>query len=246
MISATLLRRSRHALLAAIRRRPALFFPLMRWRLPHYPVVLRDSELVVEGFWRCGNTFAVRAIQSAQPRHVRMAYHTHAAASVLRSVAWKTPTLVLIRRPDDAAASLVLKHAERTLRQVLREYASFYEAIEPFSDRFVTATFDQVTHDLGAVIRRVNEHFDRNFEVFRHTPSSAALVLDEIAQQDARLTDGDRLGYCTPRPEKQAAKQDVLNELHSGRYARLLYRANACWRRYQILAANSPSFPAAA
>ena len=57
-------------------------------------VVGPDTELVIEGFPRTANTFAVFAFQTAQARPVRVAHHLHAPIQVT----------VAARRPPPAAA----------------------------------------------------------------------------------------------------------------------------------------------
>jgi hypothetical protein len=54
---------------------PPVYMGVGRWRHRGQGgyVVTRDTELVMEGFGRSGNTFAWLAFRSAQPRPVRLA-----------------------------------------------------------------------------------------------------------------------------------------------------------------------------
>ena len=84
---------------------PAIYMPIARLRhrgSAEY-CVSRDTEIVIEGFGRAGNTFAWLAFASAQQRPVRVAHHTHAAAQVIAAVRLNIPALVVVRSPADAA-----------------------------------------------------------------------------------------------------------------------------------------------
>ena len=49
------------------------------------------TQMVIEGFPRSGNTFAVFAFRHAQRRDIRVAHHLHAPAQVIRAVGGECP-----------------------------------------------------------------------------------------------------------------------------------------------------------
>ena len=69
----------------------------------------RDTQLLIDGYFRSGNTFALRAFSVAQPAPVKIACHTHAAATIKLAVKRNIPALILLRAPADTAVSAVLK-----------------------------------------------------------------------------------------------------------------------------------------
>src|SRR5919112_6338070 len=87
-------------------RHPFLFYNFYRLK-PTYRDLLvdRKTQIVIEGFPRSGNTFAVVAFQQAQRESVRVAHHLHMPAQVIRAAKWGIPTLLLARKPTDAALS---------------------------------------------------------------------------------------------------------------------------------------------
>ena len=162
--------RAWNQLLSSIRLHPAVFFPLIRFRMlfpgsPQWRLVAADTELVIEGYWRSGNTFAAWAFETAQERPVRLASHTHAAATVRRGVRLGRPVLVLARPPLEAVSGRLFLAPRLAPEHALREYIRFYRAIEPFADRYVRAPFEEVIEDFGAVIERVNARFGTNFRL---------------------------------------------------------------------------------
>ncbi|WP_171470432.1 hypothetical protein [Frigoriglobus tundricola] len=137
-----------------------------------------DTELVIEGYWRSGNTYAARAFETAQDRPVRIAFHTHAAATVRKGVRLNRPVLVLARHPLDAASGRMFLAPRLSLEHALREYIRFYQAIEPLAAGYVRATFEQVTADYGAVIARVNDRFGTAFRL----PGRPGHALSDVPQ----------------------------------------------------------------
>jgi hypothetical protein len=178
--------RTWNAALAVVRLHPLLFFPLIRLRMhlgwPQLPLLTRHTELVIEGYWRSANTFSAHAFALAQERPVQLAYHTHAAATVIQAVRWQKPTLVLIRAPLEAITSRLLLHPHVTAAESLREYIWFYQALQAYQHDFVTATFEQITADFGHVIHRVNERFGTPFALFSHTPDRTRHIVEETSR----------------------------------------------------------------
>ncbi|MGZ4299736.1 MAG: hypothetical protein ACXVVK_22090 [Solirubrobacteraceae bacterium] len=211
---------------------PASYTVLGRWRHPrrHDYYVRRDTELVIEGFGRAGNTFAWLAFRSAQPRPVRLAHHTHAAAQVITAARWNIPTLVIVRPPDDSAlAHMVLRGV--SARSALVAWIRYHRRIMTVRHGFVAAAFDDVTHAYGAVLRGVNEAFATTFGVFEHTAENQARVFDEISERN-RLLRGEQmtrrraLWLARPTPERDLLKDRHRGELETGALAPLRARAD--------------------
>jgi hypothetical protein len=139
-------------------RSPAIALALSR-ALKHGVVVDDDTDLVIEGFARSGNSLAVAAIRDAQPTPIRIAHHVHAPAHVLEAVRRRTPTLVVIREPLVAAAALVESKPFLTLDAALRGWTRFYEPLVAARERVVFATWEQVHTDLAGVVERINARF---------------------------------------------------------------------------------------
>jgi hypothetical protein len=127
--------------------------------LKHGVVVDDDTDLVIEGFARSGNSLAVAAIRDAQPAPIRIAHHVHAPAHVLEAVRRHKPTLVVIREPAAAARALVESKPFLSLGAALRGWTRFYEPLVAVRERVVFATWEQVHSDLGGVVERINARF---------------------------------------------------------------------------------------
>jgi len=111
---------------ATISRYPWLYFPIQRLRPRRRDlVVARDTEIVIEGYPRSANTYAVCAFLFAQQHPVRIARHLHVPAQVIQAVRWGIPTLILIRKPQDAIASLLVREPMLFAKRAINDYICF-------------------------------------------------------------------------------------------------------------------------
>jgi hypothetical protein len=169
---------------ARLAEHPALYLPLARRKYPE-SVLGEETELVIDGFTRSAVTFATIAFQIAQPRPVRVAHTLHAAGHVLAATARGVPTMVAIREPRAAVLSAVVREPHVLLAHALIAYARFYETVTPRRDRLVVAPFDDITHDLGAVIARVNDRFGTSFARFEHSEENVRATYEVIEHRAA-------------------------------------------------------------
>jgi len=228
----TKFRRLKAELRSLLGRYPRIFLPLCRLRAKYRSrVVDKQTELVIEGYPRSANTFAVAAFMLAQERPVRIAHHLHVPAQVIQAVKWNIPTLVLIRKPEDAVLSRIIRKPFISIEFALRDYIRFYESIRELGDGYVLATFDEAIHDLGNVIRRVNYRFGCDFRVFEHTPSNVERVFRMVEQMDLRDTGKNTVCEETvarPSRDRERKKSQLKEKLLS--YAELLERATSLYR----------------
>ena len=211
---------------------PFLFFNFYRLR-PRYRNLLvdRTTQLVIEGFPRSGNTFAVVAFEQAQRESVRVAHHLHMPAQVIRAARWGIPTLLLARKPTDAALSWVIREPGVPIRQALKHYVSFYEKAAEYRDALVVGFFEEVTRDYGAVLERVNAKFGTGFSCFVHSEDNVRCVFDRIeelhrAKRGGRL---DEKQIAHPSAVKAGLKDALKKELEALEVRKLTARAEAVY-----------------
>jgi Glycosyl transferases group 1 len=168
---ATLARRARHRIRTRASEVPGLYLPFARRKYPgpSPEVISGETELVIDGYTRSASTFAVYALQLAQPAPVRLAHHLHAPAQLIAAARSGVPALAVIREPRGAVLSQLIREPGVVLRDAMVAYARFYERLLPYKDRLVVADFEEVTKDFGAVIRRVNIRFGTAFAEFEPT-----------------------------------------------------------------------------
>lgn len=139
-------------------------------RLRGHGVLVDDlTDVLIEGYPRSANSFAVAAFGHAQPGPVRIAHHTHAPAHVIEAVGRGVPAIVLVRDPADSVLEFVIVKPALTVAQALRGYVRFYAPLLAHRRGFVVGTFEEVTSDFGSVIGRLNSRFGTAFAEFEHT-----------------------------------------------------------------------------
>jgi hypothetical protein len=179
----------RHVVRSRIAEHPAVYLPFARWKYPgpSPEVIGPQTELVIDGYTRSATTFAVYAFQLAQERPVRLAHHLHAPAQLIAAAKAGVPAVVLIREPEGAVLSQLVREPNVALRHALVAYARFYSSLLPYRDAFVIGEFEQVTRDFGSVVRRINERFETSFGAFEPTEANRQECLDLVRQRPTRI-----------------------------------------------------------
>jgi glycosyltransferase involved in cell wall biosynthesis len=208
-------RRLRHTLRTRISEHPTLYLPFARRKYPgpSPEVISSETELVIDGYTRSATTFAVYAFQLVQPRPVRIAHHLHAPAQLIAAAKSGVPALVVIREPEGAILSQLVREPDVELRDALVAYARFYTRLLPWRASFVVGEFDEVTHDFGAVVRRLNERFGTSFTEFTHSERNLAEVFELIEKRPtlSKTLLGFESGVVT-LDELRAAGQDLARQ----------------------------------
>jgi hypothetical protein len=211
---------------------PGLYLPVARRIYRDVPdrVVGPDTQLVIEGSPRSGNTFVVAAFELAQRRPVRVVHHLHAAAQVLDAVRRGIPTLVLIRRPTDSAISHMLREPWISPRQALLAWIRFYGPLVAVRERILLVPFERATHDLGSVIRELNQRFHTAFDEFRHTDDNVARVF-EVIERGNRANFGllNEITVARPSRERDERKRELRRTLEHRNLASLRARAETIY-----------------
>lgn len=190
---------------------PWIALPAARM-LGHGVVVDPGTELLVEGFPRSGNSFAVAGIANAQQGKVRIAHHLHAPAHVLKACRLGVPVLVVIREPAEAVVELALTKRALTLSQALRGYRRFYAPLLAHRRMFVVATFEQVTGGLGGVVRKLNDRFHTTLSAYEHSEQADTETLRSI---EARWSEREGPGLPVLGRTKEAAVPDETEALRA-------------------------------
>lgn len=191
-------------------------------------LVTRDTGLVIEGFGRSGTTFANFAFLSAQTRPVKTVHHTHAVAQIIVAARMGIPTLLIVKPPLEAALSHMVRH-QVPAGPPLNAWIRFHRRVLPYLDRVVVISFQKMTTDFGAVVRRINDKFGTSFGVFNHTRENEAAVFERIRQRNlVRWPEGMRkTALAIPTAEREATKEKLRAELMREELAPLREQAQA-------------------
>jgi hypothetical protein len=222
---------------------PAMYLLISRLRHPPDPsfltgaeAVSADTDLLIAGLPRTGNSFAVNAFRLAQQWPVRVAHHEYPPAQIMGAARYGVPALLIVRDPDEVAVSRVASHPPLTLKQALADYVQCYEAVRRWREHYVLATFPEIVGDFGSVIRRINDKFGTQFAEFQHTAENVQQAFDLIDDRYLSMGSDNRAfsrQVARPSREREEAKAALQEELVSAKHAALRESAQRVFRQLQ-------------
>ena len=195
----------------------------------------QHTEIVIEGFPRSGNTFAHVAFEYAQQRPIAIASHFHAPGQIIWAIRKNIPVLTIIRQPLESIPSSLIFEPYLSINQVIRSYLRFYAALIPYLDEMVVAEFNEITHDFGQVIRKINDFYDTSFIIFEHTPQNVQTCFEKIDEIDRTYNNRPEVTDVTvarPSENRQEKKKIILEELKKEKYRRLINHAQGLYQQY--------------
>lgn len=217
-------------------RYPWTFELLVRLRSRRYGplVVSRRTSVVIEGFPRSANTFAVAAFWVAQGnQEIHVGRHTHAPAQVMRAANAGIPTVVLVRHPRDAVVSYVIREGI-TVREALRQYVLYYHSIWGLREHFAVAKFSDVTDDFGRIIGHLNRDFGTSFAEFDSDGDSLGRALALVEALERSDSGGVVRDSHVARPSRlRNGQAEELKGVYAGpKLARIRRRAECLFEAY--------------
>jgi hypothetical protein len=229
---------------AKLKNYPAIYWPIARLREgPKKRLVRRSTQIVIEGYWRCGNHFATYAFMVAQGGQADVAHHFHAPAQLMLAARWGVPAVLLLREPVEAVASATVFLRNEDPRPLLMFYNRFHECLGEYVDRLVVSDFPVTVGDFGAVIEAVNRKFHKHYLPFDGTPEQLAEVDRRIRQEHEQNMGAVATTLPLPSATKTQLKQQVLERLARPACADLLAEAHRLYEslRTHSVAARTPA-----
>jgi len=199
-------------------------------------VVSNDTEIVIEGYPRSANTFAVAAFIYAQKKEVKVARHTHAPAQIMLGVKANTPVILLIRKPVDAVVSLVIRDCTISLVAALKMYIWYHKSILDIKDKCVVADFYDVTENFSNIIDMVNTKYNKNFLNFTHDKCSENNIF-KLVEEMERMDSGGELReshVARPSESRNSIKQEIVHQLQLPANSKLLSECNSLYEQMGV------------
>jgi hypothetical protein len=187
----------------------------------------RDCDLCIEGFPRSANTYCVLLVEKFAPQKLNIAHHLHLSIQLKRAVKDGVPSVLLIREPMAAIASLLLREQRVTTWSAFYWYNSFHEDLRPFKDKLIIWPFEKVIETPLECIRDLHQKtglvaFDENDTLDNEE------IFKQIDQLDKDVKSGGNLANVNSRPNltKSSAKKEILAEIQSDpKWAKMRQRA---------------------
>lgn len=139
-----------------------------------FPLPERGDDFYVDGFPRSGNTYVTSGVKSIWPR-VKFSNHFHAIAPLKLSLRHGIPTLVLMRKPQQAIASYMVHVSsprsrsskqglseDRLCALLLTEWIEYYSFVERYSRNLSLLTSEFLFREPLAVFRHISRTGEMN------------------------------------------------------------------------------------
>jgi hypothetical protein len=169
-------------------------------------VVDHNTDIVIEGFPRSANTFAVLAFQNAQNTKPVIAHHLHAQAQFILAKKYNVPSIAIVREPTEAISSLINRDKSINVSQAAQRYIDFYRLVLQMKEDIVIAKFTTVVSDFSKVVAICNTKFNCNFELPFNTEEEKIKLFSKISELNSREENGDLSMIAMPHKSKDSLK----------------------------------------
>lgn len=176
----------------------------------HRLLVNNKTDICIEGFPRCANSFAFNIFNQWNPGN-QVGRHLHLPEQVRRSVKYQTPTIILIRNPGDAIASLSIGLPLVSLSELCKSYIQFYRVVIENIDKLVVSDFDDTTANFDLALRELNRRFDTSFIHKKIKDDTTESILENLRQHSVKT--GWEKMTSAPVPGRETDKNIIKLEL---------------------------------
>ena len=184
----------------------------------------KHTDIVIDGFPRCGNTYATYAFDLAQPKKLNIANHIHKRSQFLIAHKYGIPSILLIRNPVDCISSTLVRQPKYDPEALFHGYYFLYNGLKGLNS-YVLGDFENVLNNYDKIIEAVNEKFGTDFSRYEKTEENEAKVKDIIHTQDELIGAKDykqRVAY--PTQERQKMNAEMKKLLFEKRYQYVLQK----------------------
>ncbi|MFX1282122.1 MAG: hypothetical protein ACFFB5_00645 [Promethearchaeota archaeon] len=198
-------------------------------------LVREKTNIVIEGFARSGNTFALCAFLFAQKKKIAVAHHIHTPIQIIKGVKLGIPTVVLIRDPKETMLSYLVRGGPYIIPEIaLQKYIHYYESIKPYLDDVVIGEFKEVTTDFNSIIKKINKKFGTNYAGFVHSEKNIEKIFSTITQLNKRYDQGRMNRIPRPSVTKELLKMRLKPKLNNLKTQKLFKRAKIVYNEICI------------
>ena len=150
----------------------------------HPPTVTKRIKFTIgteiPSYW--SNLLSLVNLFKRSNPNVKIAHHLHASFQLIKATQLNIPSILLIRDPKDALASLISWDETLKVGTAIRCYSNFYETILPIKDKFCIAKFEILIEDPDSIISALNSKFNCDFNLPNYTQEGINRIMDEASQ----------------------------------------------------------------
>jgi len=202
------------------------------YRINHNKLVVTDKTFIcLESYPRCGNTYLFYLVDDLYSQKRRIAHHLHMSGQLKRAISRSIPAVVVLRKPEEAVASFVLRERGVSLKTALLWYYIFHKDVYKLRKKLYLFSFKELTRDYKFVIQKIVEIYpELNLNITDLDLSRIELLMSENDQKykPKNIT----LGSTKPNSEKDFHKRKLISQLnHQEDLKKLLSKCNNLYNR---------------
>ena len=176
------------------------------------------TEIVIEGFPGSANSFSVLAFKMSQNRDVNIAHHMHDPSQIIAAVKIGIPAIALIRLPEDAILSYIVRFSSfadeqqviELINNQLKKYIDFYQKILIYKQHLVIADFKTLTNSYESIIQQVNNKYNTSFKLFYCNEQNTKQVFEQMNQlSKQKFGHVNENAVSRPSINKEKAKKEL-------------------------------------
>lgn len=139
------------------------------------------TGMVMDGFHRSANTYAVNSFLMANPT-VRVSAHLHSPLALYDARRLGRPMILLVRDPRECIPSFLQMEPRVTPACAIDMYIRHYSATLEHLEYAVVADFPETTGNFAEIIRRCNAKFGSRFSMPERDEHFERRVTDHISE----------------------------------------------------------------
>ena len=109
---------------------PAVYTVISRLLTERDCYVKNSTDILIDGFPRCANTYATYTFDIAQPKKLVIAHHIHKQSQFILAGKYKIPAILLIRNPLDCISSLLVRQPKYQAATLFKGYFHMYNNLK--------------------------------------------------------------------------------------------------------------------
>lgn len=216
---------------AILKANPLAFSMVAPWRAnKRKRNVTRATDIVIEGYPRSGNHYALFAFMAAQEKQYQIAHHFHAPAQLILAAKYGKPAILVIRHPRQAVLSSIVHWQLTDVAGTIGQYTHFHQVLEPWLEHLVVSDFSQTTDAFHLTIDAVNLKYGTAFKSFQPSGAFDETVKSAIVRNHETGSGSSERNFPLPSREKNRLKREIEAVFEEPSIARLMEKAEDQYR----------------
>lgn len=197
-------------------------------------ITTKNTDLVIEGFPRSGNTYCVAAFNVIHNDVITLSHHVHGTGQLALAHKHSVPCLLLVRPPIAAITSLVLRYPFLSIADGFKLYIAFHKSALKFTSIIQFVSFNTLTTDFSKVVNTLNKRFNTSFNSTPITPQIENKIIQRVEEMDRSDNSSDSINesmVARPSEYRNKLKTKITKEIKQDKYSDLSLKAEEIYKK---------------